>query len=163
MSLHVTPSRASPRAPGAVHLHPRDERGRERLDAHIVDHVVTTVRDACGVPVGVSTGHGEATWVLIEDAVRRGLDTRVGLEDTQYEPDRARTDGNEALVRRQLGPSRHLEEPLRPLADIPAPSLFGVASRADTDRACRGRTTRGTGSRTSDGQRMVVRAFPDVR
>ena len=191
---------------GAVHLHPRDERGRERLDGHVVDHVVATVREACGVPVGVSTGawiegnverrvgmlrswsapdyasvnvsdddalavaealidagvgieagvwstddaqklgdwalgaaltrvlvepvevarhdaiacvqaihdaldrlgvlaprlqhgDGEATWVLIEDAVRRGLDTRVGLEDTQYEPDGARTEGNEALVR----------------------------------------------------------------
>jgi uncharacterized protein (DUF849 family) len=191
---------------GAVHLHARDEHGRERLDAHVVDHVVTTVRDACGAPVGVSTGawiersverrvgllrswsapdyasvnvseggalavtealidagvgieagvwsvddaeklgdwalgkaltrvlvepvevarhdavacvqaihdtldrvgiraprlqhgDGEATWVLIEDAVRRGLDTRVGLEDTQYEPDGARTEGNAALVR----------------------------------------------------------------
>jgi uncharacterized protein (DUF849 family) len=191
---------------GAVHLHPRDEHGHERLDAHVVDRVVTEVRDACGVPVGVSTGawieddikrrvgllrawrapdyasvnvsedgaravaealvdagvgieagvwsvddaqtlggwalgsaltrvlvepvdvshqaavacvqaihdtldrfgvlaprlqhgDGEATWVLIEDAVRRGIDTRVGLEDTQYEPDGARTEGNEALIR----------------------------------------------------------------
>lgn len=191
---------------GGVHLHPRDERGRERLDAHVVDQVVTRVRDACGVPVGVSTGawiegsverrvrllrswsapdyasvnvsedgglavaealieagvgieagvwsvddaqqlgdwalgsgltrvlvepvevargdaiacvqaihdaldsvgvraprlqhgDGEATWVLIEDAVRRGIDTRVGLEDTQYEPNGARTESNEALVR----------------------------------------------------------------
>lgn len=200
---------------GAVHLHPRDEHGRERLDAHVVDHVVTTVRDACGVPVGVSTGawiegnierrvgmlrswsapdyasvnvsedgalavaealidagvgieagvwsiddaqrlgdwalggaltrvlvepvdvarhdalacvqaihhtldrvgvlaprlqhgDGEATWVLIEDAVRRGLDTRVGLEDTQYVPDGARAEGNEALVR---AAARYLTSP----------------------------------------------------
>jgi uncharacterized protein (DUF849 family) len=28
-------------------------------------------------------GDGDATWVLIEDAIRHGLDTRVGLEDTQ--------------------------------------------------------------------------------
>src|SRR6478752_6627510 len=28
-------------------------------------------------------GDGAATWVLIEDAVTHGLDTRVGLEDTQ--------------------------------------------------------------------------------
>ena len=37
-----------------MHLHPRGEDGRERLD--VVDAVVVQVRDACGVPVGVSTG-----------------------------------------------------------------------------------------------------------
>jgi uncharacterized protein (DUF849 family) len=191
---------------GALHLHPRDGDGRERLDADVVDEVVVRVRDACAVPVGVSTGawiepdlarrvalvgawtapdyasvnlsepgadrimralldagvgieagvwsvedaerlaasglagrvtrvliepvevgaadavgvvstihaaldrlgvtaprlqhgDGEATWVLLGDAVRRGLDTRIGLEDTQYEPGGARTAGNEALVR----------------------------------------------------------------
>jgi uncharacterized protein (DUF849 family) len=189
---------------GAVHLHPRDAEGRERLDAVVVDAVVERVR-AAGVPVGVSTGawiepdlerrvaligawtapdyasvnlsedgaghvmqallgagvgieagvwsvedaerlaatglasrvlrvlvepvdagaaavavvdaihealdrlgiaaprlqhgDGEATWVLLRDAVRRGIDTRIGLEDTQHEPDGTRTAGNEALVR----------------------------------------------------------------
>jgi uncharacterized protein (DUF849 family) len=190
----------------AIHLHPRDPDGIERLDAEIVDHVAATVRDACGVPVGVSTGawiepdverrtelvgawsspdyasvnvseagaeqimralldagvgieagvwtvedaqgladwgfggritrvlvepvdvdprdavalvddihqaldlagiaaprlqhgDGDATWVLIDDAVRKGLDTRVGLEDTQYDPDGERVASNEALVR----------------------------------------------------------------
>jgi uncharacterized protein (DUF849 family) len=50
-------------------------------------------------------GDGEATWVLLTDAIRRGLDTRVGLEDTLYEPNGERTAGNEALVRaaRELG------------------------------------------------------------
>lgn len=186
--------------------HPRDREGDERLDAEVVDHVVSIVRDACGIPVGVSTGawiepdmqrrtqlvrawsspdyasvnvsedgaletmralldagvgieagvwsvedarrladwrlgehltrvlvepvdvdpsgavalmddihqaldragitaprlqhgDGDATWVLIEDAVRRGFDTRVGLEDTQYDPDGERVASNEALVR----------------------------------------------------------------
>jgi uncharacterized protein (DUF849 family) len=196
----------------AIHLHPRGPEGRERLDADIVDEVVIAVRDACGVPVGVSTGawiephlerrlelvrawrapdyasvnlsepgaaevmealidagvgieagvwtvedaellaasglagqvtrilvepvdigaadavtvadeihraldelglaaprlehgDGEATWVLLADAVRRGLDTRIGLEDTLDEPSGSRTAGNEALVRaaRALG------------------------------------------------------------
>ena len=194
------------------HIHPRDADGRERLDAEVVDEVVTRVREACGVPVGVSTGawiephlerrlqlvrawrapdhatvnlseegstevmkalleagvgieagvwtvgdaellaasglgghvlricvepvdlpaagavafvedihralnrpgltaprlqhgDGEATWVLLEDAIRRGIDTRIGLEDTLYEPNGRRTAGNEALVRaaRALG------------------------------------------------------------
>ena len=195
----------------AIHLHPRDVAGDERLDARVVDPTVAAVRDACGVPVGVSTGawiepdlgrrlehvagwsipdyasvnlsedgavetmrtllaagvgieagvwsvedaerlaasglgdrvtrilvepvdvcagdavavvdaihaaldrlrltaprlqhgDGEATWVLLSDAIRRGIDTRIGLEDTVAGPDGARA-GNEALVRaaRALG------------------------------------------------------------
>jgi uncharacterized protein (DUF849 family) len=197
---------------GAIHLHPRDADGRERLDASVVDDVAARVRAACGVPVGVSTGawiepdlarrldlvrawraadyasvnvsedgsedvmaalldagvgieagvwsvedaerlaasglgdrvtrilvepvdvpatggvavveeihaaldrlgltaprlehgDGEATWVLIEDAVRRGFDTRVGMEDTLHGPGGEPTAGNAALVRaaRELG------------------------------------------------------------
>jgi uncharacterized protein (DUF849 family) len=41
---------------GAIHLHPRDADGRETLDSAIVDATVRAVREACGVPVGVSTG-----------------------------------------------------------------------------------------------------------
>ena len=200
---------------GAIHLHPRDAEGRESLDPAIVDPVVRAVRDACGVPVGVSTGawiepdlerrlalirawqepdyasvnlseagsgdvmaallaagvgieagvwstqdarrlaatghadrvtrilvepvdpprddavtivdamhaeldrlgltaprlqhgDGEATWVLIGDAVRRGLDTRVGLEDTLDGAD------NAALVRsaRELGAGGGANHPM---------------------------------------------------
>ena len=190
---------------GAIHLHPRDARGQETLDAEVVDAVVRHVRSACSVPVGVTTGawiepdvdrrvaliggwsepdyssvnlseegservmaallergvgieagiatpedadrlaasglggqvlrvlvepidadpdeaasivakihatldrheihaprlqHGDggATWVLIADAVRRGLDTRVGLEDTLLLPGGSRADGNPALI-----------------------------------------------------------------
>lgn len=187
-----------------IHLHPRDETGRERLDPHVVNEVVANVRLASGVPVGVTTGawiepdldrrlafvrgwrapdyasvnlsedgalalmralieagvgieagvatvrdaerlgasglggrvarilvepadvggdviglvedihraldrfglvaprlqHGEgrSTWPVLRDAVRRGLDTRIGLEDTLCEPGGARTTGNAALV-----------------------------------------------------------------
>ena len=203
----------------AIHLHPRDPEGRETLEAGIVDEVVTKVRGACGVPVGVTTsaeiepdperrlelvrtwhtpdytsvnvsetgaaevietmigagigieagvwtvmdvewlaasglgdrltrilvepgellllgsedkaadaiglvedihealdwfgltaprlqhGDGEVTWALLADAIRRGLDTRIGLEDTLHGPTGERTSGNEALVRaaRELG------------------------------------------------------------
>lgn len=190
----------------AIHLHPRDLQGRECLDAHVVDEAVVMVREACGVPVGVSTGawiepdlarrvahvsawrapdyasvnlsepgaveimvaltasgvgieagvgdvedaerlaasgltpqvtrvlvepvdvdpseatdlvaeihdsldrlevtvprlqhgDGEATWVLLADAVGRGIDTRVGLEDTRHGPDGEPAAGNAALVR----------------------------------------------------------------
>ena len=196
----------------AIHLHPRGADGAERLEAEVVDAVVAAVRDACVVPVGVSTGawiepdlgrrleliagwsapdyasvnlsesgaadvmqtlleagvgieagvwsvedaerlaasgvgdrvtrvliepvdvsagdavavvdgihaaldglgltaprlqhgDGEATWVLLRDAIRRGIDTRIGLEDTVAGPAGARTDGNAGLVRaaRELG------------------------------------------------------------
>ena len=199
----------------AFHLHPRDPDGRERLDAEVVDEVVAAVRDACGLPVGVTTGawiepelgrrlqlvrawrapdyasvnlsedgatemmralleaevgieagvwsvddaerlaasdlggrvtrilvepvdvaaadalelvggihraldrlgldaprlqhgDGEATWILVADAVRRGIDARVGLEDTVHEPSGERTAGNAALVRaaQRLGAGR---------------------------------------------------------
>jgi uncharacterized protein (DUF849 family) len=187
----------------AVHLHPRDEDGRERLDAWLIDAVAEQVRNAAEIPVGVSTGawiepdlerrltligawrapdyasvnlsedgaervmaalteagvgieagvwsvedaerlaasgaevtrvlvepvdagpraleivaaihealdsggvtaprlqhgDGDATWVLIEDAVRRGCDTRVGLEDTLLGPDGRPAEGNAALIR----------------------------------------------------------------
>jgi uncharacterized protein (DUF849 family) len=196
----------------AIHLHPRDSRGVERLDPEVVEEVVAGVRHACRVPVGVSTGawiepdlgrrltlveawrapdyasvnvsepgatevmkallqagvgieagvwtvedaerlaasglgervtrilvepvnvsagdaielidgihsaldrlgltaprlqhgDGEAVWVLLTDAIRRGLDTRIGLEDTLREPGGEETAGNAALVRaaRELG------------------------------------------------------------
>lgn len=189
----------------AVHLHPRDPSGRESLEPAVVDEVAHRVREACGVPVGVTTGawiepstswrvslvkgwrapdyasvnvsedgfvevmralldagvgveagvwtvedahalatsglageltrvlvepvevpreaavamvdaihaaldaggvtaprlqhgDGEATWVLLEDAVRRGLDTRVGLEDTLRLADGTTARDNAALV-----------------------------------------------------------------
>jgi len=201
---------------GSIHLHPRDEQGKEQLGADVVDRVVLAVRDACGVPVGVTTGawiepdlerrlalirgwtepdytsvnlseegsldvmrllleigvgieagvwtaedaemlgesglgnrvtrvlvepgelqvgqdpdaalalvesihqtldrfgltvprlqhaDGAVTWVVLEDSIRRGIDTRIGLEDTIFEPDGSQTSGNAALVRaaRRLG------------------------------------------------------------
>ncbi len=187
------------------HIHPRDEAGSERLDAATVEHCVRLVREATGLPVGVTTGawiepdlprrldlvrawrtpdyasvnlaepgaiemirtlsqvgigveagiwtvadaellaasgvgdrvmrlmiepvavspgdaltlvcsihavldqaglrpprlqhgDGEATWVLLEDAVRRGIDTRIGLEDTLRLPDGSTAASNADLV-----------------------------------------------------------------
>jgi hypothetical protein len=44
-------------------------------------------------------GDGESTWILLDDAVARGIATRNGLEDTLHEPDGRLTAGNAALVR----------------------------------------------------------------
>lgn len=190
----------------AFHIHPRDEAGAERLDRGTVDPCVRRVREATGLPVGVTTGQwiepnlarrlelvrawrepdytsvnlsepgaldvikalldagvgveagiwtitdaellaasvvahrvlrlmiepvevssgdavslvseihdvldhaglrqprlqhgdGEATWILLEDAVRRGIDTRIGFEDTLRLPDGSLAASNAALVR----------------------------------------------------------------
>jgi uncharacterized protein (DUF849 family) len=190
----------------AIHVHPRDMYGAERLDPAVIDHVVSIVKDACGMPVGVSTaawvepdldrriemirrwhapdyaavdlaepgatrimeacleagvgieaglcsvedvetlaasglgplvlrimiepvhvpapeavplveaihaaldrydlraprlqhGDGAAAWILLADALRRGIDTRIGLEDTLRDPDGTLTESNASLVR----------------------------------------------------------------
>jgi uncharacterized protein (DUF849 family) len=44
-------------------------------------------------------GDGEAAWVLIEDAISRGIATRVGLEDTFLLPDGTPARSNADLVR----------------------------------------------------------------
>lgn len=50
-------------------------------------------------------GDGDATWVALEDAVRRRLDTRIGLEDVLVLPDGTTAPDNAALVTaaRELG------------------------------------------------------------
>ena len=61
------------------------------LHAALDAHAITAPR--------LQHGIGPVTWPLLEDAVRRGLDTRIGLEDTRENPDGAQTAGNEELVR----------------------------------------------------------------
>jgi uncharacterized protein (DUF849 family) len=91
----------------------------DRVTRVLVEPVEVSAEDAVGVVdeihaaldrLGLSAprlqhGDGEATWVLLRDAIRRGIDTRIGLEDTVAGPDGARTSGNEALVlaARELG------------------------------------------------------------
>jgi uncharacterized protein (DUF849 family) len=90
-----------------------------RVTRILVEPVDLRTADAVGVVDGIHRaldrlglaaprlqhGDGEATWILLSDAVRRGFDTRIGLEDTLAEPDGEPTAGNEALVRaaRRLG------------------------------------------------------------
>jgi uncharacterized protein (DUF849 family) len=55
--------------------------------------------DRCGLAAPrLQHGEGETAWALIEDALRRRIDTRVGLEDTLICPHGRRTAGNESLV-----------------------------------------------------------------
>lgn len=62
---------------GAIHLHPRDKDGLETLDPATVDAAVEAVRDAAGVPVGVSTG----AWI------EGDLTSRVACVHRWGEPD----------------------------------------------------------------------------
>jgi uncharacterized protein (DUF849 family) len=50
----------------SVHLHARDAAGAETLDPAVVDATARAVRDACGLPVGVSTGE----WIVPDVASR---------------------------------------------------------------------------------------------
>ena len=77
----------------AIHLHPRDPDGIERLDAEVVDRVAATVRDACGVPVGVSTG----AW--IEPDVRRRTDLVRAWISPNYASVNVSEDGANEVMR----------------------------------------------------------------
>jgi uncharacterized protein (DUF849 family) len=63
----------------------------------ILDHAHITVPR-------LQHGDGQATWPLLEDAVRRGIDTRIGFEDTLSLPDGTRAASNAELV----AAARHL-------------------------------------------------------
>ncbi|PWW24479.1 uncharacterized protein (DUF849 family) [Geodermatophilus normandii] len=52
---------------------------------------------AAGVPVQLH-GEGTSTWPALREAVRLGLDARIGLEDTLLLPDGSPAAGNAALV-----------------------------------------------------------------
>ncbi|WP_346540125.1 3-keto-5-aminohexanoate cleavage protein [Micromonospora sp. DPT] len=53
---------------------------------------------APGGPPVLLHGEGAAAWPVLAEAVRRGLDTRIGLEDTLGLPDGAPASDNAALV-----------------------------------------------------------------
>jgi uncharacterized protein (DUF849 family) len=57
--------------------------------------LVATIREALDTTKILQHGDGEATWIVLEDAITNGLDTRIGLEDIQ-------TDTNVALVQRAM-------------------------------------------------------------
>ncbi|WP_328338862.1 3-keto-5-aminohexanoate cleavage protein [Micromonospora sp. NBC_00421] len=66
--------------------------------ADAADMLATLAALAPGGPPVLLHGEGPATWPVLLDAVRRGLDTRIGLEDTLHLPDGAPAPDNAALV-----------------------------------------------------------------
>jgi hypothetical protein len=90
--------------PGELQL--RNSSGDKAADAIGLAEDIHGALDELGLASPrLQHGNGRVTWVLLKGAVRRGLDTRVGLKDTLRGPDGERTTGNEALVRaaRALG------------------------------------------------------------
>ena len=80
-----------------------------RLDAVPLVSAIHDVLDRADVRAPrLQHGDGEATWILIENAVRRGIDTRVGFEDTLLLPDGQPAVSNADLVRAayELGAGR---------------------------------------------------------
>lgn len=77
-----------------------------RDDALAVISAIHQVLDRHDVAVPrLQHGDGDAVWILLEDAAARGIDTRIGFEDTLLLPDGTRAASNAALVRaaRKLG------------------------------------------------------------
>ena len=71
-----------------------------RADAISLVTSIHQVLDRGGVTAPrLQHGDGEATWILIEDAISRGMATRVGLEDTVLMPDGSPAMSNADLVR----------------------------------------------------------------
>lgn len=76
-----------------------EPRGLPPDEALAVASAVHEVLDQARVDVPrLQHGEDAAAWPLLEDAVRRGLDTRVGLEDTLLLPDGSPASGNAELV-----------------------------------------------------------------
>ncbi|MFD1720282.1 3-keto-5-aminohexanoate cleavage protein [Amnibacterium endophyticum] len=51
------------------------------------------------LPPRLQHGEDDSAWIALEDAVRRGVDTRIGLEDALLLPDGSRAASNAALIR----------------------------------------------------------------
>jgi uncharacterized protein (DUF849 family) len=78
---------------------------RSELEALADADVLLTLLGDQPVPV-LLHGEGTSAWPVLREGVRRGLDVRIGLEDTLVRPDGTRAEGNADLVRaaRELMP-----------------------------------------------------------
>ena len=108
---------------GAIHLHPRDARGRETLDASVVDAVARHVRAACGVPVGVTTG----AW--IEPDLERRLAAIAGWSEPDYSSVNLSEDGSERVMAALLESGVGIEAGVASVEDADRLAASGLADR----------------------------------
>jgi uncharacterized protein (DUF849 family) len=66
---------------------------------HVAEQVNEALDSAGSTCPRLTHGMGDWTWPLVEDAFRRGHDTRVGFEDSVLLPDGTTADSNAQLVR----------------------------------------------------------------
>jgi uncharacterized protein (DUF849 family) len=77
------------------------EPGQQTLDAALAN--VTAIEAILGPPDASPVprllhGSGATAWAVLEEAIVRGYDTRIGFEDTRTLPDGSAASGNGALV-----------------------------------------------------------------
>ncbi|MFU8871325.1 3-keto-5-aminohexanoate cleavage protein [Micromonospora sp. SL4-19] len=70
----------------------------EEPDVALSDAAAILAALPAGGPPVLLHGEGAATWSVLAEAVRRGLDTRIGLEDSLVLPDGSVAPDNVALV-----------------------------------------------------------------
>ena len=107
----------------AIHLHPRDAAGAERLESRVVDGVAAAVREACGVPVGVSTG----AW--IEPDLARRLDLVAGWSAPDYASVNLSEEGAADVMRALLAAGVGIEAGVWSVEDAERLAASGVADR----------------------------------
>jgi uncharacterized protein (DUF849 family) len=83
----------------AVHLHPKSADGDADGDAVTADDLLARINRADSPAPVLLHGLDDSCWPLLRHAGRRGLQTRIGLEDTLLLPDGSTAPGNAELVR----------------------------------------------------------------
>ena len=108
---------------GAVHIHPRTPAGLETLDPAVIDEAVRAVREATGVPIGVSTG----AWIHPDAA------ERADLVSNWRGPDMASVnlseDGAELVIEALLGTGIGVEAGIWSVDDVDRLVASGFATR----------------------------------
>jgi uncharacterized protein (DUF849 family) len=108
---------------GAIHMHPRDAGGRETLEPSVIDAAVRAVREACGVPVGVSTG----AW--IEPDLERRLELIAGWSTPDYTSVNLAEDGSERVMEAVLAAGVGIEAGIGSVEDAERLAGSGLADR----------------------------------
>jgi uncharacterized protein (DUF849 family) len=107
----------------AFHVHPRDNDGREQLDAAVVDAVVTAVRGRHGYPVGVTTG----SW--IEPDLARRLQLVSQWTQPDYTSVNLSEDGALEVMRALLAAGVGIEAGVWTVADAELLIASGLADQ----------------------------------